>query len=158
MVSAPSWSNEARPGRGRAGQPERLFCSGAPQSNHRPRPSSVRKGQVPRNGSGPGVRLGCRGCLHAESPSHGTSWKIEIPGKNRKTDHCAGGNPSLAYASGREKFTVEIFISGLAARAGKSLLDGPSSGAADTEGLRPLAGAGSRETGQRSERVTKKEK
>lgn len=32
-------------------------------------------------------------------------------GKNRKTDHCAGGNPNLAYASGREKFTVEIFIS-----------------------------------------------
>lgn len=32
-------------------------------------------------------------------------------GKNRKTNHCAGGNPNLAYASGREKFTVEIFIS-----------------------------------------------
>lgn len=78
------------------------------------------------------------GGLCAESFSHRTGWKIEIPGKNRKTNHCAGGNPSLAYASGREKFTVEIFIS-LDSKLVQvnhlsvcSVQHGPSSGAAET--------------------------
>lgn len=78
------------------------------------------------------------GGLRAESFSHRTGWKIEIPGKNRKTNHCAGGNPSLAYASGREKFTVEIFVSPdsklmqVNHSSVCSVQHGPSRGAADT--------------------------
>lgn len=36
---------------------------------------------------------------------------IEIQGKNRKTSHCARGNPNLAYVSGKEKSSQWKFLS-----------------------------------------------